>query len=290
VTVDLEPVLDRRFALGECPVWDEREQALYFVDITAKQLHRLGWPSRDLTSWTLPEECGSFGLRQAGGAVLALRSSVRLFDFASGQCTRTLCTIAEEAARSTNRLNDGKVAPDGRFWVGSIDDRPVREPVAALYRIDADGSYTRVQDGITGSNGLAWSPDGRTMYHADTSARVTYVYEYDPSGGQATNRRVFFTFDETTGFPDGAAMDVEGCYWVAGVRGGRLNRIRPDGVLDSFVELPVRFPTMPCFGGPDMRTVFVTSLDRGQADDPRGGSLYSLRVDVPGTPATRFAG
>src|SRR5579885_2514633 len=123
---DIQPLLDRRFALGECPVWDEVEQAVFFVDITARELLRFDWRSRELKSWTLPEECGSFGLRHAGGAVVALRSSVRLFDFATGQCTRTLCTLEEEAARPTNRLNDGKVAPDGRFWVGSIDDRPVR--------------------------------------------------------------------------------------------------------------------------------------------------------------------
>ncbi len=284
------PLLDRRFKLGECPVWDEIEQALYFTDITACTLFRYDWQSKDLKSWSLPEECGSFGLRKAGGAVLALRSSVQTFDFASGKLTKTLCSIAEEASRPDNRLNDGKVGPDGRFWVGSIDDRPVREPVAALYRVEADGAYTRVLDGVTGSNGLAWSPNGRVMYHADTTTREVHVYDYDLATGNISNRLLFHHFDETTGLPDGAAMDAEGYYWSAGVRGGRLNRIAPDGSIDRYVEMPMRFPTMPCFGGPDLKTLFVTSLDRGTDDDPNAGMLCTLRVDVPGTLGTRFAG
>ncbi|MGH2365081.1 MAG: SMP-30/gluconolactonase/LRE family protein [Chloroflexota bacterium] len=290
MSVAVTPLLERRFTLGECPVWDEREQALYFTDITARTIHRYDWSRHDLRGWTLPEECGSFGLRAAGGAIVAQRASVHLFDFASGRLTRTLCAMPDEVARPTNRLNDGKVAPDGRFWVGSIDDRPQRQPVAALYRVDADGTCARMRDGITGSNGLAWSPDGRVMYHADTSAREVSAYDYDVASGGIANRRTFHTFTEVTGFPDGAAMDAEGYYWVAGVRGGRVNRLAPDGTLERYIEVPVRFPTMPCFGGPDLRTLFITSLDRGTADDPQGGTLYTLGVDVPGLPGARFAG
>lgn len=284
------PLLEARFDLGESPVWDEIEQALYFVDITAHTLHRYDWRSKALRSWQLPEVCGSMGLRRAGGAVVGLRASVHLFDFERGQLTKQLCSLPEEEGRPTNRLNDGKVAPDGRFWVGSMDERPEREAVAALYRIEPDGSYARAVDQIRLSNGLAWSPDGTVMYHADTVTCEVHAYDYDVRTGEVRQPRMFHAFDEAGGMPDGAAMDVEGFYWIAGARAGRLHRIAPDGTLERSLELPVRCPTMPCFGGPDMRTIFVTSMDRQLADDPKAGMVLTVRVEVPGLPAARFAG
>ena len=281
---------DAHYELGEGPVWNEAEQALYWTDINAKVIHRYDWRTKAFSEWRLPDICGSLGFRKDGSGVVAFRTSLNLFDFKTGKVGKQLCDITEEHAHPQNRLNDGKIGPDGRYWVGSIDDRPVREPIAALYCIEADGSYRMVQDKLLGSNGLAWSPDGKTMYHSDTGVREAYAYDYDVKTGQATNRRLFYKFDETTGFPDGAAMDAEGYYWSAGVRGGRINRVSPAGKIERFVKTPMQFPTMPCFCGPDLTTIAVTSLDRGQGGDPEGGKIYLVEAGIKGMLGDRFAG
>lgn len=268
-------------ALGESPVWDEQEQALYFIDILAPQLHRLDMQSHSLHSWRMPATIGSFGLCRTGGLILALRTGVHLFAPLAG----TFKLLAQpEPHIAHNRLNDGKVGPDGRFYVGSMDDRPERAETAALYRIDHDGTCTRIIDHLRVSNGLAWSGDGRTMYHSDTRHEWVRIHDFDVTTGNLSNMRTLCSLSEAEGRPDGAAMDAAGYYWSAGVSAGCLNRIAPDGSIARKLHLPMAAPTMPCFGGPDMKTLFVTSLTKnGQA-----GTLVALRVEVPGIAIERF--
>ncbi len=292
ISCEVHCVLDVRNRTGESPAWSAREGALYWVDITAGRIHR--WHAADAAhdSWQLPAVVGSLGLREAGGLVVALKTGLHLFDPASG-ALEFVCH--PEADRPTNRYNDGRVSPDGRFWVGTMDDRPQKEPVARLYRLDADRRCHRMADGVIVSNGLAFSPDGRTLYHSDSRAAAIYCYPHDPATGAIGPRRLFAAVEPEHGRPDGAAVDAEGCYWSCGIGAGRLNRYSPAGELIGFVELPVTHPTMPCFGGADLRTLYLTSLRDGLSADalasnPRAGGVFALRPGVTGLPTPLYCG
>ncbi|MBV1701696.1 MAG: SMP-30/gluconolactonase/LRE family protein [Hyphomicrobiales bacterium] len=275
------PVIDFPLALGECPTWDEASQSLWFIDITAPKLHHLHPVSGKLVSYAMPESIGSFGFCMDHRLVVGLRNGVHYFDPRSQKLT---LLVDPEPDNPHTRLNDGKIGPDGCFWVGSMDDRKIREPIAALYRVTPDGQCTKKRDGLRISNGLAWSPDGRKMIHADTMADEAMIYDFDASTGALSHGRSFCRLDEATGRPDGAAMDREGFYWSAGVSASCLNRIAPDGTIERKLHIPMNAPTMPCFGGPDLRTLYVTSLARGGQD----GTVLALEVDVPGTVSPRF--
>jgi sugar lactone lactonase YvrE len=278
--------------VGESPVWSAREQALYWVDILGPTIHRWEPASNARRSWPMPAAVGSIGLREAGGLVVALRSGFHLFDPA----TEALALLAHpEPDLPTNRLNDGKVAPDGAFWAGTMDDRADKQPVGSLYRLGADHSCTRMATGFKVSNGLAWSPDGRTLYHSDSRAATIWRCAHDPATGAIGERKVFVAMRPEWGRPDGGAVDAEGCYWGCGISAGRINRFSPDGELVGWVDLPVTHPTMPCFGGPDLKTLYVTSLRENLtaeqlAATPLAGSVLALDVHVAGTPVALYRG
>jgi sugar lactone lactonase YvrE len=289
---DVTCVLDATAQLGECPVWAADEQALYWIDIHAPALHRLDPATGVDRSWPMPRRIGSFGLRERGGAVVALTDGFHLFDFGSGALT--FLAGPDQRVPGT-RFNDGKVSPDGRFWAGTMDEETLSRPVGALYRLDPDGTVHRMVDGLIVSNGLAWSGDARTMYHSDSKGQVIWAYDYDPEHATVARRRVLARPTEEVGRPDGAATDVDGYYWSAGISAGVLNRWSPDGRLDRTIPLPCSNPTMPCFGGPDLRTIFVTSLRHGVPADmlaakPLSGGIFAIRADVPGVPVARFKG
>ncbi|MFC0385476.1 SMP-30/gluconolactonase/LRE family protein [Muricoccus vinaceus] len=271
---------------GESPVWDESLGRLWWVDIPAPALHRTDPATGETETWTVPEPVGCLGLCRSGTLLLGLRSGIQRFDPKDGLLYRL---AAPEPDRPENRLNDGKVSPEGRFLVGSMNDTEEKSPTGALWRLDpGQRTCARLAGDITISNGLAWSPDGRTLWHSDTEAGVIWNWDYDPADGTVCNRREVCRPDAATGLPDGGAVDAEGGYWSAGVSAGRLNRWLPDGTLDRFVELPVRAPTMPCFGGPGLRTLFVTSL-RNKDHGPHDGRLIALDVGIAGTPVGHFA-
>lgn len=273
--------------VGESPVWDEAAGRLWWVDIRAPALHRTNPETGATETWPLQEPVGSLGLCHSGAVLLALKSGIHRFDPRDGALD---LLAAPERDRPMNRLNDGKVSPEGRFLVGSMDDRPEKEATAALWRLDpgAEGC-TLLADGLVVSNGLAWSPDGRTLWHSDSRASVIWTWDYDPATGTVAKRREVARPDAAIGRPDGAAMDAEGGYWSAGVSAGCLNRWLPDGTLDRTIALPVAAPTMPCFGGPGLRTMFVTSLrPADRAAGPLDGCLLALDPGVAGAPVGRF--
>ena len=285
-------IFDAKAQLGESPVWSAEEQSLYWVDILAPALHRLDPATGATRTWKMPQSIGSFGLRTRGGAVVALRSGLYLFDFDTSQLTPV---AAPEADKPSNRFNDGKVSPDGRFWAGTMDDEFLKRPLGALYRLDPDGSCHQMVEGLIVSNGLAWSADGRTMFHSDSKAQIISRYDYDLESGAISNGRIIARPSEEVGRPDGAAADMEGFYWSAGISAGVLNRWAPDGRLDRQIPLPCAAPTMPCFGGPDMKTIYVTSLrhnvsDQKLAEKPLSGGIFAIEVDVPGAPVAKFKG
>jgi len=276
-------VLPVRTQLGESPLWDAAASALWFIDIRAPALHRLDPRTQKLDSWPMPEPIGSLGLCRNGRLLLALQHSLHVFDPRTGKRERFL--VLEDEPEH-NRLNDGKVAPDGAFWVGSMDaDAAQRRPTGTLYRITADGKVSSHGNQLKVSNGLAWSADGRTMFHADS--HLQWIRRYRHASGTLSDQKTIAHPDEKTGRPDGAAADVEGGYWSAGVSAGCLNRWSADGELLERVALPVPNPTMPCFAGEDMKTVYVTSLARTPHEN--AGAMVRLRLAVAGVPVARFA-
>jgi sugar lactone lactonase YvrE len=291
-TADVTCVLDARAALGECPVWSVPEQALYWIDIRAPALHRLDPATGASRTWSMPSRIGSFGLRESGaGAVVALVDGFHLLDFDTGELE---FLVGPEHVPGT-RFNDGKVSPDGRFWAGTMDEEQLSRPIAALYRLDPDHSLHRVVDDLIVSNGLGWTGDGRTMFHSDSKGQVIWAYDYDAGSGTPSNRRVVARPTEEVGRPDGAAIDEQGYYWSAGISAGVLNRWSPDGRLDRSIPLPCSNPTAPCFGGADLKTIYVTSLRHDVADDvlaakPLSGGIFAVEVDVPGVPISRYRG
>ena len=279
--------------LGESPVWHPRENALYYADIPGHKLQRFDPASGELRHWDFGTDVASLAPRMDGTLLLAMRDGLWVFDPASGE----RCRLAEPPYDPSNeRFNDGKCDPQGRFWVGTIYE-PRDPPLASLHCF-AKGRLTKRAEGFAVMNGLAWSPDGRTMHWSDTKAHTIFAADFDPASGALSRRRVFASFPVKQagqplagygGRPDGAAMDAEGCYWTAMFEGQRLLRLSPEGEIVREVELPVRCPTMPCFGGPDLKTLYITSSRENRPaaellDQPWAGCVLALDVDVPGLP------
>jgi sugar lactone lactonase YvrE len=287
----LSVALDVRAQLGECPIWSVEEQALFFVDIKGRTLHRFEPETGRHATCPVPEDIGCIGFRKGGGFIAGLRSGLWLLDD-QGRCKQKLADNPED--QGTSRFNDGRVDPTGRFLAGTIDE-PKAGARAHLYRYDRRG-LVALASGLLTSNGVAFSPDGRTLYHSDTPTFTVWRYSYDPATGEATDPQVFTRLtptDTDRGRPDGAAVDAEGCYWTALFEGGRIRRYAPDGSLLAEYPVPARCPTMVAFGGPDRKTLFVTSAryERSKeelAATPYSGSLFSMPVDVPGLPEYRF--
>jgi sugar lactone lactonase YvrE len=284
-------VLDSKASLGECPVWSIDEQVLYWIDINAPSLNRFDPKRNTNTAWPMPQAIGSFALRARGGFVAALRDGVWLVD-AQGALERKVAPAPYDPA--THRFNDGRADPQGHFWVGSMNEK--RDANSGwLYRMGSDLGLVPMLDDMMISNGLGFSPDGRTMYHSDTTVRTIRAYDFDGAQGTLSNARVFAHFDDETDRPDGAAVDSEGCYWSAFYRGGKIVRFSPEGSRLAEYAVPSICPTMCAFGGEDLCTLYVTSARQmREADElarlPQSGGLFAMRVDIAGLPEPKFAG
>lgn len=277
-------VLQQPLTVGESPVWDEETGALWLVDILAPALVRLS-AEGTVDRFDLPSAIGCLGLCRDGRIIVGLQTGVHLFDPVS----RHLELLCDPVGREMiGRLNDGKVGPDGHFWVGSISEAKPQVNDAALFRVGADGSTRTVATGLTSSNGLAWSPDGRLMYHSDSRQCFLQAFDFDPETGELGEGRRLRSFTEEQGRPDGATTDRDGFYWSAGVSAGRLNRISRQGEIVEIYILPVAAPTMPCFGGPDFSTLYVTSLSTDRTGRFEAGTVIAFDVDAEGLPPFRF--
>lgn len=284
-------VLDVKASLGECPIWSPDEQVLYWVDINAPSLNRFDPRRGTNTAWSMPQAIGSFAVRAMGGFVVALRDGIWFVD-GHGTLERKIAPAPYDP--SHHRFNDGRADPQGRFWVGSMNEKRDANS-SRLYRLSSDLGLAPMLDDMMISNGLGFSPDGRTMYHADTPARTVRAYDFDGAQGTLSNGRVFARFDGETDRPDGAAVDSEGCYWCAFYRGGKLVRLSPQGALLAEYAVPAMCPTMCAFGGEDLRTLYVTTARQLREPDelaqlPQSGGIFAMRVDVAGLPEPKFAG
>ncbi len=284
--------------LGESPMWLPNEQQLYYCDLPGRLLHRFDPSTGDEQQWGFDCDLGCCAPTPDGAIVIAMRDGIWRFDPRSRHCAALVDPPPYDMAHE--RFNDGKCDPQGRLWVGTIYE-PRQPALAALYRLDA-GKLERMAEDVTVSNGLAWSPDGRTMYWSDSHAHTVFSFDFNGDTGAIANPRVFASFprkqpgqDLATygGRPDGAAVDAEGCYWSAMFEGQRLVRLSPQGELIREIKLPVRCPTMPCFGGPDLKTIYITTARANRPAEelkqqPWAGCVLAIDVDVPGLPVNVF--
>lgn len=277
--------IDFDLQIGESPVWDAERQALWFVDILKPSIYLYDPKSGSVRSYKMPDLVASLGLASDGRLILAQSTDVCIFDPENEQF-EFLAT--PEFNEPKNRLNDGKVGPDGCFWVGSMHDSYPRLPTGALYRINAQGQVSKELENIKVSNGLAWSPSGKILYHSDSSAGEIWQYTFDPIGGVISGGHLFARTTSESGLPDGAAIDAEGNYWSAGVTAGVINKFSENGSLVDVIPVPFYAPTMICFGGRDLKTVYVTSLSTQKNGHKQSGGVISLRSDVPGVAVSRF--
>jgi sugar lactone lactonase YvrE len=278
--------------VGEGPLWDVAEQALYFVDIVGRKVHRHD-PATDKTrSWELPGLIGSMALRDGGGAIVALPDGIYTLDFATG-ATTPFATLADPDRRV--QFNDGKVDRRGRFVVGSTHaDIKNMLPLGSVYSLDANGALAVIDTGIHISNGPCWSPDDATFYFSDSYPHSVYAYDYDIATGAVANRRLFADTRELGGIPDGATVDRDGLLWMAICEGGKVVAFRPDGKVERIVDMPTRLTASVMFGGPDLDLLYVTTIDPtvlGRPAEEGGGDTFVIEgLGATGMAEPRYAG
>jgi len=292
-------------ALGESPFWHPQEQMLYWADIAGCQLHRLNPFMGQMQAWPMPSEPGCFAPDQAGGFIIALRDRLVIASH-WGSALQTLSVFPHDA--KTTRANDGKCDASGRFWVGTLFEPRSAKDAALMSYAPGEGLRLKQEQAVV-ANSLAFSPDAKTVYWADTPEHTIWAWDFDLASGAMTGRRIFKQFSRKpegwrsglpgnggyAGRPDGAAMDAQGHLWVAMFEGQQILRLSPQGDIVQSISTPVSTCTMPAFGGDDLQTLYLTSARYGRSSDeierePLMGCVFSLRVGVAGLPVNFYAG
>ena len=293
--IDIECVVDAGALLGESTYWDPDDAVLWWIDIYGKTVHCFDPDTGIDETVLLPEYPGCLAVREAGGLVISMETGFHFFDPATGAIEPI---VDPESGLADTRFNDGKTDRQGRFWSGSMFEAPGKPPerIASLYRLDRDLSCHRIVEGIGCSNGLAWSPDSRTMYFTDSHGPLVWAFDFDPASGTAENRRVFADLSFMDGIVDGATVDSTGCYWLTVPFKGKVLRYDPDGRLMQTITMPVDLPTCCEFGGEDLDTLYVTSAtlrrsDAQLAGQRNPGGLFAIRgTGATGLPLVPFRG
>ncbi|HEY4068311.1 MAG TPA: SMP-30/gluconolactonase/LRE family protein, partial [Burkholderiaceae bacterium] len=288
-------VWDARSTLGEGTCWSPSLQALWWVDILERRLHRHRPADGARASWSFDEEISAVAERRDGpGLIVTLRRGYALFDPDAGHpAPRYLHRPGSEPA--SNRFNDGKCDRAGRFWGGTMDFA-CEAPTGALYRFDADERCVRHEIGFAVTNGPTWSADERTMYFNDTVRGRIDAFDFEPGSGALSNRREWFRFAHGDGLPDGMTTDAAGRLWIAHWGGSCVSCHDPaSGAELGRIALPASQITNCCFGGPALRTLFITSARSGLtaeqlAHEPLAGGLFAVELDAAGVAPARFAG
>ncbi|HEV2899994.1 MAG TPA: SMP-30/gluconolactonase/LRE family protein [Pseudaminobacter sp.] len=293
LTPEAIPIGETKAVLGEGAFWSAEDDALLWVDILGKRVFRTRPDSGRTEEWSFPEQTAFVQPADDGTWLIGQEKGIVRLDPATG---RTEDFLAIEADDPTTRTNDAGCDRQGRLFVGTmrIPDFGL-EPVGSLYRIASRGPAETVDTGLTIPNGIAFSPEGDIAYWADTYMTKRQVWRagYDAATGRVHEKQAFVQLPEALGRPDGAAVDADGCYWVAAVWGWQLLRYTPHGELDLAVHLPVQRPSKLAFGGPDLKTIYVTSISDGLGDDapktqPLAGRLLAINLGIQGLPAVRF--
>ncbi len=284
-------IVDARNAVGECPVWVAEENALYWVDIPNSGLQRWNAATGHIAAWKAPQMLACMARTTAGNWVAGLETGFfQLTPHNDGSLDATPLARVEHP-RPDMRLNDGRCDRQGRFWAGSmVLDMGANAAAGMLYRYASGHAPQALLDGFITLNGLAFSPDGRTMYVSDSHPLVQQIwaFDYDTDSGTPSNRRVFVDMHQYPGRPDGAAVDVDGCYWICANDAGLVHRFTPEGRLDRSLSVPVKKPTMCAFGGSRLDTLFVTSIRDDQSEQSLSGGVFALDPGVQGLPEPRF--
>lgn len=279
-----------RRSVGEGPVWDEAEQALYYIDILEKRVLRWHPASGEERSWEVPAMIGSMALREGGGAIVALPDGIHALDFETREVSPFALFDQPDPAV---QLADGKVDRAGRFVFGT-SHRQAKEPVGGLWSLGTDGAIAQLDEGLILGNGPCFSPDDRTLYHADSMRQAIYAYDYDLATGAASNRRLFFDTTKYGPIPDGATIDAAGDMWVAICEGGVVLRLSPSGEVKQAIEMPTKLPASCMFFGPDLDRLFVPSIDPsflGREPAEADGWCYVIDgLGVQGLPEPRYRG
>lgn len=285
-----EVALAVQATLGEGPVWDDRRGELFFVDIVAGRVHRFCPERGEHGSFAVGPSVGALALREDGGLVLAAHDGFFLIE-ADGTGLAPLSAFRSDA--ELVRFNDGKVDPHGRFVAGTMDWNGER-PLGSLYLLEPGGAVSVLLEGVTISNGLAWSERGDLVYYIDTARRSVDAFDFDAASGAFANRRVVASF-EGPGSPDGMTIDDEGCLWVALWGGSRVERIDPNsGERLAIVHVAASQVTSAAFGGPRRDVLYLTTARRGLDEasltgQPHAGDLFAVEAGVTGPVAHRFA-
>ena len=291
----MEVVSDVRCAVGESPLWSPLEQALYWVDIEGRTLHRWQASGRVSQRWELAERPACIALHAQGGLLCALESSVvHLHAPNAGELKRAATVATVTHGQPGMRFNDGRCDRQGRFLAGTMMMNMSSSPRSAcIYSYQKSSGLTKLLDGFITPNGMAFSPDGRTLYLSDSHPTVqsVWAFDYDIETGTPSNRRLFIDMNPLPGRPDGAAIDEDGCYWICGNDAGLIHRFTPRGKLDRSLQVPVKKPAMCAFGGAGMDTLFVTSIRPESidlSDQPLAGGVFALVPGVRGLPEPAF--
>lgn len=287
---DAELVLDARADLAEGPWWDPVRGCLFWIDILKGEVHQFDPSANADRALSVGQPVGATAPRASGGLVLALRDGIGLLDLDAERCE---VIVEVEKDNIKNRMNDGKCDPTGRFWAGTMAFDS-SEGAGSLYCLERDRQLRRVLENVSVSNGLDWSPDGRTMYYVDTLTQRVDAFDFDPVGGLVTNRRPVIVFSGSC-FADGLTVDADGYLWIAVWGSWSVQRYSPAGILDRVVRLPVAQVTSCAFGGEDFRDLYITSAakdlsSRDRRDQPHAGGIFRVRTGIRGRPAYAFAG
>jgi len=293
-TTQAELVFDARNAVGESPVWHAGEQALYWVDIPARSLNRWTVSTQMVSSWQAPEMLACVAATASGHWIAGAESGIfELTPQADGQLV--FLPLAQVRHHTTGmRFNDGRCDRQGRFLAGTmLMNMTASTGEGCLYSYQKQSNATtglvRLLDGFKTPNGMAFSPDGKTLYLSDShpTVQLIWAFDYDTSTGTPDNRRVFVDMNSLPGRPDGAAVDADGCYWICGNDAGLIHRFTPTGKLDRSLAVPVKKPAMCAFGGAHLDTLFVTSIRPegiDLSDQPLAGGVFALHPGVRGLP------
>ncbi|MCD6047843.1 MAG: gluconolactonase [Gammaproteobacteria bacterium] len=272
--------------LGECPVWHPVEKVLYWIDILKPALHRLDLATQEHQTWPMPTNICCITPHADGGLMAAMRTYLARIEIPSGKVIKLDQTVPEDGPYM---FNDGKNDRQGRFWAGTKDVKE-KSPIGTLYRMDQNGNVTPMANHIVETNGIAWSPDNRTLYYCDTLPRHIWQCDFDPVTGNISNQRIFVQVPEGEGLPDGLTVDAAGYIWSSHWDGGRVVRYTPSGEIERVIHFPAPLTSSCCFGGEDYKTLFVTTISHGLTQEeelnyPLSGCVFAVYIDdVQGLP------
>ena len=289
-----EVIFDGKHGTGESPVWIAEEQALYWVDIPAQQIWRWDSASQTTRFWALPEKVGCIAHVVDKQWIAGMETGVFQVTLNDDGSANTSLLASARHAAPTMRFNDGRCDRQGRFLAGTMFLNMLEaNAVGAVSSFNGNGDQRVLLEHMIVPNGMAFSPEGKTMYLSDShpSVQTIWVFDYDTDSGTPSNQRVFVDMTPLPGRPDGAAVDADGCYWICGNDAGLIHRFTPAGKLDQSLAVPVKKPAMCAFGGVNLDTLFVTSIRPGGVDledQPLAGGVFALHPGVRGLPEPKF--